>query len=168
MDTMFRRSKLSVMLLGIAETILGIYCFMNPAGATVTVVQVMGWILIFVGGVTLASCLMGTASTASFLAGGAQLVFGLLMAIRPDIFVSYVFVLLGIMVIVTGIHDLTEVGQLRDNGTRVGLGMGIVTIALGAFMLAAPFFFADMIAIVAGIGLVVSGVTEVLAGVQMA
>lgn len=167
MRSMLQRNKLTVILLGVAQTILGVMVFLNPAGATVTLTQLVGWLLIFVGGGTLAMGLMRTATTMDYVAGGGELILGLLMVIRPGFFVTYLFALLGILVVITGVNDLMEAGGLRDESRGPGMIMGGLTIAVGVLMLLAPFFFADLIAIIAGIALIVSGVTEFFAGIRM-
>lgn len=168
MNRLLARTKITVLLLGIAETVLGIICLTNPATATVTVAMMVGWVLIFLGAGTLCACLMrDDGGRFDLVVGGLELALGTLMVIRPAFFVSYLFVLLGILVVITGLTDLVDAGRYRSDGSQINTGMAVATIVVGAVMLAAPFFFADMIAIIAGIALVVSGVTEVAAGIRM-
>jgi uncharacterized membrane protein HdeD (DUF308 family) len=164
----FERTKLTVVLLGIAQVVLGVIFFMNPAGATVTLVRIVGWLLIFVGGVTIGSGLMrNDASASDYIIGGLELALGVIMVIRPAFFVTYLFIVIGILVLMTGVGDLLNVGSVQPNGRQVSFGMAILTLVAGVIMLVAPFFFADMMVMIAGCALVVSGVTEVISGLQM-
>lgn len=170
MGTFFQRTKLTVVLLGVAQAVLGIIFFTNPSGATVTVTQMVGWLLIFVGGGTLSMCFFrpgSSSSTMDIIVGAGELILGILMVVNPVFFVRYLFILLGLMVIFTGINDVVDAGRVRSDGSRITLGMGIATLVVGAIMLMAPFLFADAIAIIAGFALAISGITEVFAGLRM-
>ena len=163
----FQRTKLTVIVLGIAQVVLGVMMFMNPAGATISLARLVGWVLVFVGGVTIGSNLMRAGEAVDYVVGGLELLLGIIMVVRPAFFVTYLFVILGIMVIITGINDIIDAGRVRADGTKISTGMGILTLIMGVAMLVTPFFFADLLVWVAGIALIVSGVTEVISGLKM-
>ena len=55
-EKLFKRTKTTVILMGIALLVLGIAMFVSPIGATLLIVQVAGWTLAMVGVVTLLGC----------------------------------------------------------------------------------------------------------------
>ena len=170
---LFGRTKAATILMGVALLVLGIAMFVSPIGATLLIVQVTGWTLVIVGVVTLAGCWAHRSrelNQADLVIGLVELVPGALMVTMPDAFASLVYVLLGIIILVTGINDIASASSLRALGVP-GTGalflLGVLTLPAGFCVVMSPFAMAELVMLVAGVALVFDGVTEIVAGLRM-
>lgn len=176
MDTfekLFRRTKATVILMGVALLVLGVAIFVSPIGATLLIVQIVGWTLVVVGVATLVNCWVNRpagSQQADLFTGIATLVLGVLIVGWPAAFVAVVYVMLGIIILVTGVNDIAEASTVRRMGFPGSLWrsiLGALTFIAGAFVVFAPFAMAEFVMIVAGIALIFDGITEIIAGIQM-
>lgn len=173
MDKILRRTKVTVILMGVAMLVLGIAFFVNPTSATLVVTLMLGWTLVIVGGVTLGNAFyhrLVVLSQLDLFIGALELVLGICILASPGFFVTYLFLLLGIIVLVSGINDITDAMAAKSMGLdswKMSLGFGILTLLLGVLVIMAPFTMAEAVMMVAGIALVLDGVTEIVAGVKM-
>lgn len=55
-ERLFRRTKATVILMGVALLVLGVAMFVSPIGATLLIVQFVGWTLAVAGAITLLNC----------------------------------------------------------------------------------------------------------------
>ena len=83
---------------------------------------------------------------------------------------AVVYVLIGIIILVTGVNDVAEAGAVRRLGLP-GWGwrmvLGVLTLLAGAVVVCSPFAMAEFEMLVAGLALVFDGITEIVAGVRM-
>lgn len=172
-ERLFRRTKAAVILMGVALLVLGVAMFVSPIGATLAIVQIAGWTLVIVGAVTLLNCWAHRSAElrqADLVIGLIELVPGALLVTMPEAFVAVVYVLIGVIIMVTGVNDVAEAGAVRRLGLP-GAGwrfvLGVLTLAAGAFVVASPFAMAEFVMLVAGLALVFDGITEIVAGVRM-
>jgi uncharacterized membrane protein HdeD (DUF308 family) len=172
------RTRATVILTGVLLGLLGIFIIANPGQTLEIVVQLLGWGLVVFGIAILIEALVHrgapgvpVAMTQRRIAGGVcSAVFGAIILMNPRFFVSYIFVLLGIVVIITGINDVLEASAARKLGLPVAHTltiMAVITLALGVLLLVAPFGFASAATVIAGIVLLFDGITEVIAGIRM-
>lgn len=172
-EKLFRRTRVAVILMGVALLALGVTMFVSPIGATLLIVQSVGWVLVAVGAVTLASCWMRRTQElrqADLLIGMVELVPGALFVTMPEAFVAVVYILVGVIILVTGINDVAEAGAMR----RLGFGgwawrlvLGLLTLAAGVVVVSSPFTMAEFVMLVAGLALIFDGITEIAAGVTL-
>ena len=173
MDSILKRTKTTVILTGIALLVLGIAVFVNPAGATLAVTLIVGWTLVILGVYTLSSCFvhrLPVLSQMDLFFGLLELIPGICILVWPGFFVSYLFLVLGIFVLVTGINDIMEaVDEHRIHVDYWGqsLAIGILTLVMGVLVIIAPFAMAQTVMMVYGIALVFDGVTEIVTGIRM-
>lgn len=173
LERLFRRTRVTVILMGTALLALGVAMFVSPIGATLLIVQTVGWILVAVGAVTLLNCWAHRSAElrqADLVVGLLELVPGALFVTMPDAFVAAVYVVIGVIILVTGINDVTEalaVRRLGLPGAGWRLVLGVLTLAVGAFVVASPFAMAEFVMLVAAVALIFDGITEILAGVRM-
>ena len=173
LDTILRRTKVTVIITGVCLLALGVAMFANPAEATLLVTLIVGWVLVCLGAYTLCMCFvhrLPVLSQADLFFGLLELIPGICILAWPGFFVAYLFIVLGIIVLVTGINDVIE--AVGEHGLGLDfwwqtLVMGIVTLLLGVFVIAAPFSMAQAVMMVYGIALVFDGVTEVVTGIRM-
>lgn len=167
-----QRSKVGTIVTGALAVILGIVFFMNPQGSTNFIVTTIGWMLVIGGIATLLTAF--TRITAIFMqaelyAGILELLFGILMVQMPGFFVMWVFVLLGIMVMVMGFNALaaSNAASLLGANATGGRVWSIVMIVLGVLVMVAPFAASDVAMTVAGVALAIAGVEQVIEGARM-
>lgn len=172
-DRLFRRTKAAVILMGIALLVLGVAMFVAPIGATLLIVSIVGWTLVIAGAITLANSWMHRAvelRQADLVIGLLEAVPGMCLVVWPSAFVAAVYVLIGIIVVVTGVNDVVEAFATRRLGFP-GWGwrlvLGILTLVAGAFVVVSPFTMAEFVMLVAGLALVFDGITEIVAGATM-
>lgn len=173
MDVKITRSKVGTILLGIASIALGVIIFMNPNTAAATLVVTIGWVLTVLGVVLLISAIAsGSAilSTIDLYNGALSLLMGVLILMAPGFFVVWIFVLLGIYIVMAGFYGLLGANALRVLGVS-GSGWGIVasilTIVLGVLVTCSPFMMASISMVLAGVALVFTGIVQVVDGIKM-
>ena len=152
MDQKFTSTRLGTIVSGVALAAMGIILFTNPQSAMLTITVMLGWVLVVMGIVSLASALTRWSvilSTADLYAG---------------------IVLLGIFILVSGLNSLYGANALQALGlpsagtAKVG---AILAIVLGVLVLFSPGLFADTTMVICGIALVYSGIVRIVDGVRM-
>lgn len=173
MELKFRRSKVGTILAGIAGIILGVLCFIRPTNAALFLTNVTGWVLIVSGVVSLVTAFSNISiilSQAEFYSGIMGLLLGILIVSWPQFFVAWIFVLLGICIMMGGFNALFAGNSLRLLGVK-GSGWAIFAAALVVFLgflvVMSPFAMADLSMMIAGVALVYSGIVGVIDGVRM-
>ena len=173
MDQKFTSTKLGTIVSGVALAAMGIILFTNPQSAMLTITVMLGWVLVVMGIVSLASALTRWSvilSTADLYAGIVELLFGILLVNIPGFFVTWIFILLGIFILVSGLNSLYGANALQSLGlpsagtAKVG---AILAIVLGVLVLFSPGLFADTTMVICGIALVYCGIVRIVDGVRM-
>ena len=103
MDSKFTSTKLGAIVSGVALVVMGFILFTNPTTAMMTITVMLGWVLVVMGIVSLASALTRWSvilSTAALYAGIVELLFGILLVNIPGFFVTWIFILLGIFILI--------------------------------------------------------------------
>lgn len=173
MDQKFTSTKLGTIVSGVALAAMGIILFTNPQSAMLTITVMLGWVLVVMGIVSLASALTRWSvilSTADLYAGIVELLFGILLVNIPGFFVTWIFILLGIFILVSGLNSLYGANALQALGlpsagtAKVG---AILAIVLGVLVLFSPGLFADTTMVICCIALVYCGIVRIVDGVRM-
>lgn len=173
MDQKFASTKLGTIVSGVALAAMGIILFTNPQSAMLTITVMLGWVLVVMGIVSLASALTRWSvilSTADLYAGIVELLFGILLVNIPGFFVTWIFILLGIFILVSGLNSLYGANALQALGLpRAGTAKvgAILAIVLGVLVLFSPGPFADTTMVICGIALVYCGIVRIVDGVRM-
>ena len=173
MDQKFASTKLGTIVSGVALAAMGIILFTNPQSAMLTITVMLGWVLVVMGIVSLASALTRWSvilSTADLYAGIVELLFGILLLNIPGFFVTWIFILLGIFILVSGLNSLYGANALQALGLpRAGTAKvgAILAIVLGVLVLFSPGLFADTTMVICGIALVYCGIVRIVDGVRM-
>ena len=167
MDQKFASTKLGTIVSGVALAAMGIILFTNPQSAMLTITVMLGWVLVVMGIVSLASALTRWSvilSTADLYAGIVELLFGILLVNIPGFFVTWIFILLGIFILVSGLNSLYGANALQALGLPRA---GTANIVLGVLVLFSPGLFADTTMVICGIALVYCGIVRIVDGVRM-
>ena len=110
-ERLFRRTKATVILMGVALLVLGVAMFVSPIGATLLIVQVVGWTLAVAGAITLLNCWRHASEgmrQADLFMGLLEAIPGVCLIVWPDAFVAVVYVIIGVIVLVTGVNDVID------------------------------------------------------------
>ncbi len=170
----FTRSKAVILLTGIVMVVLGIEVLINPIGALETIVRIMGWVLVAYGLITAVPAVMRgnplQDATADFGLGVIAFVAGLLMGIAPGFVMRFVWTLIGIIILITGVLDVMEAGSFRRVGSPLGIPAttsGVVSIILGIIVILVPLASATLGMLVAAAALLIDGITEIIFALGM-
>ncbi len=174
MGKLFKRARATIILTGVALIVLGVIIFLYPIAATSSLVEVVGWTLVVAGVITLVTSFVRrnpeTEVVADLTVALAEIVPGIIMVMAPTVFVLFIWSLIGLYIILTGINDVFEALDLRgvaDHHWGARLAMGVLTILLGAFVVATPVFSTAVGMLLCACALVVDGVSEVASGVRL-
>lgn len=166
MYELFNRGKGSLSLIGIFFIVLGVLILANPGATTAFIASLVGWAILVAGAGTVVYNLFLNENRNSkvglVVVGALMVALGFVIIRRPSLFVSYLFVFLGLTVALNGVGDLMRAsgGGSRNN---VGLGIGVLSLIAGVAIVAAPFVAASMVTSIVGIALVVNGISELVA-----
>ena len=168
MKIIFRRTRTTALVMGVASLVLGLVVFTNPTGVALFLTSMVGAVLAVMGVVTLVGYLRERSAASQFdlLCALVELVFGALLWLAPGFFVNWLVVVVGVFILFTGFGDLMDARALSAAGsdsTGVNTLMGVLTLVFGLVVVAAPFALVDMMFSIAGVGLVFNGVTELWA-----
>lgn len=167
----FSRTKPVILLTGVVMVALGIAVLINPIGAVEALVRIVGWIFIAYGAITLvAAFLKGEPvknNPGELVVGALALIPGLIMVIFPHQLVGFVWTIIGIIVLATGILDVVEASDFRRVGSPLAMPAtiaGVITAVLGLIVIVAPMFSLTVGMLLAAVALFVDGVTEIIFG----
>jgi len=164
----------SAVVSGLLAAILGVVILVWPGPSIVVASGVFGAYLVVSGVALVAVALSLPASTASrllnFVSGVASVILGIL-AFR-HFGEGYAILLLAIWIgvgfIIRGVSALaTTIAEKQLPGRGWAIFFGVVSVIAGVVVLAFPFDSIVILALVAGIWLIVLGVTEVISGLGM-
>lgn len=167
------RSKSAVIIMGVLLAILGVLMLMFPVSSTVFMVYVFGWALVFGA---IATCVNHFRTPDELRRGSDlvlavfELIFGLAVLVWPGLFLTYLFVFVGVLVVANGIGDIIEAFSLRKvPGAAWGLWLvlGILTVIFGVVVFASPVISAVLIEVLAAWALIFAGISEIVYGASM-
>ena len=174
MSNRFARTKAIIVLTGVVMVALGIAVLINPIAAVEALVRLMGWILVGYGAITLASAVVKgdpiQNAPSTLVLGILAIAFGLFMGIAPRFLVSFVWTIIGVIILATGVLDIVEAGSYRSQGSSLATPAtvsGIITALLGLIVIVCPVFSAGVGMLAAAVALLIDGVTEIIFGLGM-
>jgi uncharacterized membrane protein HdeD (DUF308 family) len=149
---------------------VSIFALAFPAFTYISVVWVLAVVLLFVG---IEQIIVGIFSPRKSRWSSVGL--GVLVLIFAGIAMSYpvaaaitIVVFIGIAFLINGIARIIEGVSGKHSGPSRAfmIGVGIMAVALSAAMLVSPFFGAILAGVIIGIGLLITGVQMIFAGIQ--
>lgn len=175
MDVILKRTKTGLIITGVVLALLGAVMFMRPILALTVIMLIAGWMLFILGAITLVDGFVhrkdrNSSLSMGIIGGVLELVIGLCIIISPDTFAVYLYIMMGIIVTMTGVGDVVEAFSLRKAHVArwgVALALGLLTIVFGILVVLAPFAFLWAVTVITGIALLFDGITEIVAGVMM-
>ncbi|MBR3318414.1 MAG: DUF308 domain-containing protein [Atopobiaceae bacterium] len=174
MRSSLMRSKSTILLTGAVMVALGVAVLINPIRALETIISIMGWILVGYGVLTIVPIVVRHLKLGESLGdvsfGAVSLVLGLFMAIFPSNLISFVWTLIGILILATGLLDIVESGTFRQQGSPLGIPAtvsGVICVLLGVLVIWAPMLSPTLGMLIAAIALIINGITEIIFGLGM-
>ena len=162
----FEQSKAVRLVGGVIAILLGAAVLSNPYGSMLTVTKLLGWAVLVFGVVSLAAAfanLEAILSQAELYVGIPCTLLGLAIVTQPGFFVAWVFLLLGVFVMVAGLNSLFAANASRAlglPGASLGLAGAVATVVFGALVMLAPRAMASFSMVVSGVALVFAGVVS--------
>lgn len=144
---------------------LGIFAIARPGIAAEAIVSLIGWLLLFVGGIALFGGITsqaGPRKPASLGGGLVALIFGMIFLLLPAPALATISVILAIFFLLTGFAEISASMALRSlggNSNHWGMAFfsGVLGIMLGVIMLTSwPTSF-EIIGLLLGINFLLSG-----------
>ena len=147
--------------------ILGIVLIVWPDLSGALMCYMLGGALILMGAFQLLIYVRGKrtelASKFKMMMGIIIALLGIWICARPEIVLGLVPVVLGIVLMMHGVQDLSYAIDIKNAGVErwwVALVATMVTLALGVFLILHPFLAFEMAMIYVGIGLVYNGLSD--------
>jgi uncharacterized membrane protein HdeD (DUF308 family) len=156
--------------LGALTIALSIFALAFPAVTYISVVWVLAIVIFFVG---IEQILVGIFSPRK--SRWSSIGLGILVLIFAAIAISFpvaaaitIIIFIGIAFLINGIARIVEGFSGRHSGVSRAflIGVGILAVALSVAVLISPFFGAILAGIIIGIGLLITGIQMIFAGIQ--
>ena len=164
-----KKLKWNSIVTSIIFIILGLILIVAPGTTARTICYLGGGALIVMGIVSLINYFMHQEVTVSYsenlIMGIAELIIGLFIVVKADLVISIIPFLLGVFVTVSGIGKLQNAlafHRMSNENNTVLVVIAVLNIILGVVLMWNPFTAATVAFVVIGIGLVYSGVTDLI------
>ena len=159
--------KWEALLTGVLYILLGVVALLIPETMERFLGYMIGVILILAGAVSMISYLLRDAHQNyyhnDFLHGLIGIVLGIVILYKVNVIISLVPVVLGVLVLISGLSKLQDVIDLKRmeyGNWIVMLVLAIINIVLGLVLIFNPMKSAAFLFRLLGVGLIFSGVTD--------
>lgn len=166
---MWRDIRKNYSVSSLITLILGIVLIVWPDLSGALMCYMLGGALILMGVIQLLIYLRGNreelASRFKMMMGIILALLGIWICVKPDIVLGLIPAVLGIVLIMHAIQDLSYAIEIKNAGAErwwVALIATLITFALGIFLVLHPFFAFKMAMIYIGIGLVYNGISDLV------
>ncbi len=167
MKDFFKGLKANYTASAVLCMVFGLVLLIWPGTTTRIVCTLLGSVLLIYGAFQVVICLANRERT--FLSQG-MLVFGIVLAViglwilmRPEMIIMAVPVIIGIVVLIHGVHNVVQAIDLqRESYDKwwVALLFGILTVGLGGMLVCNPFGAVEMAVRIIGISLIYDGASD--------
>ena len=147
--------------------VVGLVLLIWPGTTTQIVCMILGLALLIYGAVQvflyLASKERNMISQGMMLLGVVVAVIVVWILIKPEMIIMAVPVIVGILIAIHGIHNISQAITLKKNqydGWWIACLMGILTVALGAVLIYNPFSVVNTVVRLIGIFLIYDGLSD--------
>ncbi|MDO5702207.1 MAG: DUF308 domain-containing protein [Lachnospiraceae bacterium] len=154
---------------------LGIVFLIKPGSSLVFLCHVIAVVLLVMGGVKIAGTLVAHEQQPTqddgrgfrLFTSVIQIVFGLLLLIKADLFIGIFPFLAGAVIaygaVVSLVRTFKERGTASPNVTKITMVLAIVTLIIAIVVIIHPVFISKFIVQIIGVALLVEGVTIIAA-----
>jgi uncharacterized membrane protein HdeD (DUF308 family) len=156
--------------LGVLTVALSIFALAFPAFTYISIVWILAVVLFFVG---IEQIVIGIFSPSR--SRWSNIGLGILVLIFAGIAMSFpvaaaitIIIFIGIAFLINGIARIVEGFSGKHSGISRGflIGVGILAVVISIAVLASPFFGAVLAGIIIAIGLLITGIQMIFAGIQ--
>lgn len=167
MKDFFKGLKVNYTISALACVVLGLVLLIWPGTTTQIVCMMLGLVLLIYGGVQiilyLASRERSMISQGMMLLGIIVAVIGVWILVRPEMIIMAVPVIVGILIVIHGIHNISQAIALKRDGYEgwwIACLMGVLTAALGAVLIYNPFEVVNTVVRLIGVFLIYDGLSD--------
>lgn len=167
MKEFFKGLKVNYTISALACVVLGLVLLIWPGTTTQIVCMMLGLVLLIYGGVQiilyLASRERSMISQGMMLLGIIVAVIGVWILVRPEMIIMAVPVIVGILIVIHGIHNISQAIALKRDGYEgwwIACLMGVLTAALGAVLIYNPFEVVNTVVRLIGVFLIYDGLSD--------
>lgn len=167
MKEFFKGLKVNYTISALACVVLGLVLLIWPGATTQIVCMMLGLVLLIYGGVQiilyLASRERSMISQGMMLLGIIVAVIGVWILVRPEMIIMAVPVIVGILIMIHGIHNISQAIALKRDGYEgwwIACLMGVLTAALGAVLIYNPFEVVNTVVRLIGVFLIYDGLSD--------
>ena len=163
-----KKLKSGMTWMSVGYIVLGLILALMPTTSMLVVCYVLGGALLLFGLIRMVNYIrLGSWSIAYYDMSSVvlSLLIGLLLVIKPDIFITLIPFLLGFLVMVDSAMHIQTSFELKSLGYKrwfVELILAAVTLVLGILMVFNPFSTANVFVIYLGVVLIVDGVMNLV------
>lgn len=164
----FKGLKANYVLSAIFGILFGITLIVWPGASSIIVCVGLGVVLAMSGIVNLITYFVQRdgrlISQFNLLVGIILTVVGGWIILSPEVLIMVIPVIIGIVVVVHGAHDLVQAWELFRNKYSkwwVALALGLVTVGLGALLIYNPFEAVNTVIMLIGIFLIYDGISDI-------
>ncbi len=152
-------NKLAVALLSV---ILGVVLLIMQGGALQAIVKVAAILFIVAGvGYIILFFMNKNRSNTTLACAVIALILGIIFFVRPDIIVNIFPIILGVYLVIEGLTNvLAALQHKKSKSFIVGLVLGALTLIVGIFLIFRAGTVMNIVSIIAGISLIVNGLTD--------
>jgi uncharacterized membrane protein HdeD (DUF308 family) len=159
-----------VALLGALSIAAGVLALAYPDITLLVLGLIVGINLVFIGVIWISLAMTEAHSEGGrvlrFIVGFLAVLAGLVCLVRPGAGVLALLIALSFWFIITGIADLARALDEREHRVIAGI-LGVIGVAAGVIIVANPDIGLTTLALLAGIGFIVRGTVELMAGLYM-
>lgn len=169
MGTFVEGMKKNYFISAILTIALGAVLVIWPDWSGRILCYLLGAALILMGGIQLIVCIraerIGFYSKFSMLMNIILILLGAWVCIRPDMVLSLVPVIIGIVMLIHGCMDLQFTMDIKHAGSGkwwIALIFALITLTLGVFLVMHPFLAFEITMLIIGIGLLYDGISDLV------
>ncbi len=170
----FQRAKNGILVSGIFLIIVGLILLFFPEGTTRLIAYITAVLLLVLGIAQIIGYLRsepGMGRHQSSLAAGIMLVIaGLIVYFRAEAVISIIPVIMGIIIAISGVAKLqqaVDLARMKVSRWSTVLVIALLNIVLGVIIIFDPFSTAMTLLRFVGIGLIYSGLSDVIATIYL-
>lgn len=164
-----RKLNWSTILLDLIYILLGIVFIIRPTGVESVLCYILAAAVAVIGLLYLLGYIIqrtdehGHRQGNGFALGILLIIMAIFIISKQELVISLVPFLFGVMVMIRGLMVIQGAFLFRRLGLHIGipLGTGLITMALGLFVMLFPFSTATMLFVLIGSGLLVGGFTGI-------
>lgn len=147
--------------------VLGLVLLIWPGTTTQIVCMLLGVVLLIYGVIQILMYLISRersiVSQGMMLLGIIVSVIGIWILVRPEMIIMAVPVIVGILIVIHGLHNVVQAIALKKDGYEgwwIACLMGVLTAVLGGILIYNPFTVVDTIVRLIGIFLIYDGLSD--------